>query len=320
MKKIFATMMACVALCNVASAITPAEAYLLVHTELDALPYENRKIEYIQNVSYETFRQYAFAVVDKAFATTNGPNGQITSKMHNEILMDFLLGMAPRDIYRCFTWACAVRLNEKDMDTVDTRFAERFTGKRDLWNNSLSRFFDLYPYFPKTCEVLFKEYDINPLVVNEYRRRPRMDEPYSRDYMAARINRLVGEKSEKFGDLKHWLREFVLKSARMRLRERSQNFVVRRDGSNPLQEVFDRVTACVNAPHQQGLKEFVEEYAPGYKWMDVEYPSDMDVMILVGDILNGKEAIDNHRGELFFCLGAEQYNEFIDRYNGRVQK
>ena len=103
----------------------------------------------------------------------------------------------------------------------------------------------------------------------------------------------------------------------MRLRSRSEGFVVRRDGSNPLQEVFDRAAACVNAPRQQGLKEFIEEYAPGYKWIDVEYPSDMDVMVLVGDILNGKKAIDGNRGILFFCLGADQYNEFVDRYNGR---
>ena len=96
--------------------------------------------------------------------------------------------------------------------------------------------------------------------------------------------------------------------------------MIRRDGSNPLKEVLEQAAACVNEPHQKGLKEFIEEYAPGYKWIDVQYPSDMDVMVLVGDILNGKEAIDGKRGILFFSLGAEQYNEFIDRYNDRNEK
>lgn len=314
MKKIFVALMACVALCNVASAITPTEAYLVVHSGLDELRYDNRKLEYVKNLPYETFRQYTFAVVDKALAITNKMDGHACRK----ILGDVNFGSIPgRNGCRSFVWVCGERLNEKDLDVVDTKFAALFTGKRLMWDGDVPRFFDEYPYFPKTCEVLFKEYDVDKLLVNMYRLTPKHAEEPSPAYLAAQINLLVGQQRDNFGELKNTLRAFVLKTARMRLRERSQGFVVRRDGSNPLQEVFDRAAACINAPHQQGLKEFVEEYAPGYKWIDVDYPSDMDVMVLVGDILNGKQSINQYRGVLFFCLGATQYNEFIDRYNGR---
>lgn len=314
MKKIFAALMACVALCSVASAITPAEAYLVVHSGLDEIQYENRKVEYIKNLPYETFRQYAFAVVDKALASTNKMDGHAC----NKIIFDLSMGTVPgRSVIRSFVWACGERLNEKDLDVVDTKFAGLFAGKRLMWNGDTARFFNEYPYFPKTCEVLFKEYDTDKFLVNMYRLQPKHDEESSPEYLAAQVNFLVGLQRDNFGELKNRLRAFVLKTARMRLRSRSEGFVVRRDGSNPLQEVFDRAAACVNAPHQAGLKEFVEEYAPGYKWVDVDYPSDMDVMVLVGDILNGKQSIDQYRGTLFFSLGAEQYNEFVDRYNGR---
>ena len=314
MKKIFAILMACVALCGVASAITPAEAYLVVHNGLSETK-EGSRLEYIRNVPYETFKQYAFAVVD--MAASNVATNKDTRVQFSKTIFDVLLGVAPLDTPRTFVWMCGERLNEKDLDVVDTRFSEMFKNKQGLYVGDTARFFDEYPYFPKTCEVLFEEYNVNQFDRAISRSRPRHGEDPSLDYLAAKVNRIVGQKSEKFGELKSSLRSFVIKAARMRLRSRSEGFVVRRDGSNPLQEVFDRAAACVNAPHQRGLKEFIEEYAPGFRWIDVEYPSDMDVMVLVGDILNGKKAIDGNRGVLFFCLGADQYNEFVDRYNGR---
>lgn len=313
MKKFFATLMACVALCNIASAINPPEAYLLVHSRLEEIR-KDRQLAYVKNLSYDLFKQYATAVADKICSvTTNTYNG----KPYNELFSDINLGTGPLDTAYTFIWACGEKLTEDDLAELDTRFSELFKGKKLIWANDVPKICDEYPYFPKTSEVLFEEYDIDEFTRSVYRNRPRHGESPTREYMAARINKIVGLQQDKFPELKHWFREFFLKSARMRLRERSQGFVVRRDGSNPLQEVFDRASACVNAPHQVGLKEMIEEYAPGYKWVEVKYPSDMDIMVLVGDILNGKEAIDKHRGTLFFSLGADQYNEFVDRYNNR---
>ena len=308
MKKILATMIALAALCNIASAVTPEEAYLVFHHGLDGIQYDNRKVEYLKELPYDTFKQYAVAVLDKATAITNKNDSGMAL---NKILFD------PK--FNTFLWVCAEKLNEQDIATIDTRFSEFFKGRRALWNGDTPKFFDEYPYFPKTCEVLFEEYDVDEYRVNMYRYTPRHNEDPSCEYLASKINLALGCKERNFDSLKRTLRNFVLKAARMRLHSRSEGFIVRRDGSNPLQEVFDRVAECINAPHQRGLKEFIEEYAPGYKWIDVEYPSDMDVMVLVGDILNGKKPIDEYRSLLFYTLGAEQYNEFIDRYNDRQQ-
>ena len=311
MKKFFATLMACVALCNAAFAITPEEAYILVHSGLNEVKQE-RQVDYIRNLPYDTFKQYATAVVNKMEAVTNNIAQQL-----NTYIFDLRMGAERLDTMRSFLWACGEKLNEKDMDAIDTRISNMFKGKRLIYRGEVFRFCDEYPYFPKTSEVLFEEYDIPELDRNVSRYRPRHNESISREYMAARVNRIIGTHSENFGELKYWLRDFLFKAARMRLQERSEGFVVRRDGSNPLKEIFDHAAACVNAPHQTGLKELIEDYCPGYKWIEVKYPSDIDVMVMVGDILNGKESIEGKRGTLFYSLGAQQYNQFIDRYNGR---
>ena len=316
MKKFFVTLVACMALCNTASAINPTEAYLLVHSGLAEIKYPERQLEYFKNLPYEVVKQYAIAVADKAYAITNN----YAWEMANTVLSDVNFGNTQLDTCRNYMWCCAERLNEQDLDMIDTRFAELFKGKRLIWETNVHLFLSEYAYFPKTCNALIEEYGVSPFVVNIYKNKPRHGEAVSLNYMAARVNYVIGSQSENFGELKFWLREFTVKAARMRLRSRSEGFMIRRDGSNPLKEVLEQVAACVNEPHQKGLKEFIEEYAPGYKWVDVKYPSDMDVMVLVGDILNGKEAIDGKRGILFFSLGEQQYNEFIDRYNDRNEK
>ena len=110
----------------------------------------------------------------------------------------------------------------------------------------------------------------------------------------------------------------VAKPIKRRLRERGISFVGQ-DGGEMVQGAVDALVDAFNAPKLAGLKEWVAEWFPEYKWIDVDdiFMSDEEMAKLCDDIFYGeKDLTDYHAVLILSHLGLDGYNAFVDRYNG----
>ena len=110
------------------------------------------------------------------------------------------------------------------------------------------------------------------------------------------------------------------KPIKRKLRERGISFVVQEGETNPVQEAIDALTAAFNAPKLAGVKEWVAEWFPEYQWIDIDnlFMSDEEIAQLCDDIYYGEKDLTDANAQIILAhLGLEEYNKFIERYNGK---
>ena len=118
------------------------------------------------------------------------------------------------------------------------------------------------------------------------------------------------------------LKRGVLRSAlgivKRSLREHGRTFVVGPDGSNPVQEVLDALSAALNAPKMAGLGAWVAEWCPpGHEWREPSWMSETDVAAFTNALYYGERDFGRlEQTRLCAVLGVEAYNAFVIRYNG----
>ena len=111
----------------------------------------------------------------------------------------------------------------------------------------------------------------------------------------------------------------VGKDLRRHLRSKGKRIVVGPDGIDPCKEYLDGVTSALNAPRYEGLSNAlsrcgIDIYVPvRYRAaLDGESLARQTNAIFVGELGFTKE----RQFKLRFALGLEEYNKFVERYNG----
>lgn len=108
----------------------------------------------------------------------------------------------------------------------------------------------------------------------------------------------------------------VQKDIKRKMREKGLSFVAK-DGSNPIQDEVDALTAAFNAPRHAGVKEWFAKWYPEYTWIDSAQATDAEVSAYKDAVFNGEKAFDKiAQSKLRFYLGVEEYNRFVKLYNG----
>ena len=191
-----------------------------------------------------------------------------------------------------------------------------------------------WAYFPKTCERLAAlrtaQDPSAKFRYNKYRYSTKHGERLSLEWRAAAFNEQIGT----FGDLsstRQALINVAIPAVRTTLRRNGESFVQKRDDTfNPLEGALTQLSRLVNCPKQEditqpvgqptrSLKEWFKVYVPNYVWVDVPYEDDLTISKLQSDILSGAIPFDQTlQRKLFYHLGAERYNAFVDEYNGKT--
>lgn len=123
------------------------------------------------------------------------------------------------------------------------------------------------------------------------------------------------------GDDLDSLKKDVLRSAlkimKRALRQKGISFVVAPDGSNPMQTAVNGLSAALNSGKMSGVKEWIDEWAPGSDWTPPVWDSDESVNSTMESVFFG-DVDFSRRVQFRLCavLGVTEYNKFVDRYNG----
>lgn len=123
------------------------------------------------------------------------------------------------------------------------------------------------------------------------------------------------------GDDLDSLKKDVLRSAlkimKRALRQKGISFVVAPDGSNPMQTAVNGLSAALNSGKMSGVKEWIDEWAPGSEWTAPVWDSDESVNSTMESVFFG-DVDFSRRVQFRLCavLGVTEYNKFVDRYNG----
>lgn len=105
------------------------------------------------------------------------------------------------------------------------------------------------------------------------------------------------------------------KTIRRRLRDLGRPIVIK-DGVNPVQDAIDELSAALNAPRFSGLKEWIAEWFPDYRWIEVKWMSDEELLKFKDDIFYGDiEFGAANRFILRSHLGVDAYNDFVKKFN-----
>lgn len=105
------------------------------------------------------------------------------------------------------------------------------------------------------------------------------------------------------------------KTIRRRLRDLGRPIVIK-DGVNPVQDAIDELSAALNAPRFSGLKEWIAEWFPDYRWIEVKWMSDEELSKFKDDIFYGDiEFGAANRVILRSHLGVDAYNDFVKKFN-----
>lgn len=100
------------------------------------------------------------------------------------------------------------------------------------------------------------------------------------------------------------------------IREKGGSFIVGADGVNPVQSAIDSLSAALNRPRMQGLKEWVAEWYPNHAWIEPPWMSEESLNKLMDDVFYGQvDFCQKVQYVLRANLGVEGYNEFIKKYN-----
>ena len=144
--------------------------------------------------------------------------------------------------------------------------------------------------------------------------------------LTERINRLVNYKLigflsiDKTSSQIKYITSNLVKPIKRKLRERGISFVVEEGEANPVQEAIDALTTAFQTPKLAGVKEWVAEWFPEYQWIDLDdlLKSDEEIAQLCDDIYYGEKDLAGANAQIILThLGLEEYNKFIERYNGK---
>lgn len=92
--------------------------------------------------------------------------------------------------------------------------------------------------------------------------------------------------------------------------------IVAKDGSNPVQDEVDALTAALNAPRYAGVKEWFAKWYPEYEWIDAAWETDEEIAELKDKVYNGDiEFSAVVQDKLRANLGVAEYNKFVQEYN-----
>lgn len=106
------------------------------------------------------------------------------------------------------------------------------------------------------------------------------------------------------------------KALKKLIREKGGSFLVGADGKNPVQEAMDSLSAAINRPRMQGLREWVAEWYPDHVWTEPSWMSEEDLKKLMDDVFYGQTDFNwRVQSVLRANLGLDGYNEFIQKYN-----
>lgn len=109
----------------------------------------------------------------------------------------------------------------------------------------------------------------------------------------------------------------AVKQVKRRIREKGESFIVPAGGANPVQKALNDLSVALNAPKMSGLETWVAEWCPGHRWIPLQWMNDADFAKLKDDVYYGSvEFTDVIKVRLCTHLGVDQYNEFVERYNG----
>lgn len=108
--------------------------------------------------------------------------------------------------------------------------------------------------------------------------------------------------------------ELASKDMRRKMRDKG---IVAGDSGNPIQEELDKLVDAFNAPRFAGVKKWFAKWYPEYTWIDSESMSDKEVAALKDDVAKGGTPFGVRvQNTLRFYLGVEEYNKFVQLYNG----
>lgn len=192
-------------------------------------------------------------------------------------------------------------------------------------------YYSIYAAFPLTVEKYYSnfpsEYNKNRVMLSIYRNNLK-DGIYSQSDLkispAEEINLFVEDAAKYMGLNSDYLKMRMnkcitgaVKSIKRQLRKEGKTFVVDNDSQNPVQIAIDELTQALQAPRCQGTKEWVARWCPDYQWIDINYwLSDEELEKLKDDVFYGEKDLDRFNSSLlFFNLGVDEYNKFIELYN-----
>lgn len=107
----------------------------------------------------------------------------------------------------------------------------------------------------------------------------------------------------------------AMKDLKRRIRSKGMP-IVAKDGSNPVQDEIDALTAALNAPRYAGVKEWFAKWYPEYEWIDAVWETDEEIAELKDKVYNGDiEFSTSVQDKLRANLGVAEYNKFVQEYN-----
>lgn len=114
----------------------------------------------------------------------------------------------------------------------------------------------------------------------------------------------------------YWVLISAPKALKKLIRKKGRSFLVGVDGRNPIQDAIDSLSAALNRPRMQGLKEWVAEWYPEYVWTEPVWMSEDRLKKLMDDIYFGQIEFNAwYQNILRANLGLEGYNEFVKKFN-----
>lgn len=317
MKKIIALIALLVA--GSSQAITPAQAAKQVNDIYST------DVKAVTNIAANVWYAYMMSNVEQV--NTNGWGPFIWSRGVRDARNDWM-----REEFSPF-YQAAEKLTAEQIAQIDEAFNSTTNNVlKDIWGVKALLF--EWAYFPKTCErvaaLRIAQSPNAKFWYNRYRYGTKHGERPSLEQRAAAFN----EQIATFGDLystRQALINVAIPAVRTTLRRNGESFVQKRDDTfNPLEGALNQLCRLVNCPKQEditqpvgqptrNLKEWFKVYVPNYVWVDVPYEDDLTISNLKSDILSGLIPFDPAaQRKLFYHLGAERYNAFVDEYNGQT--
>lgn len=112
------------------------------------------------------------------------------------------------------------------------------------------------------------------------------------------------------------VREYT-RQVKVHLRDIGKSFVTTDDGTNPMETYLKTIETSLNSPYWNGLEKAFSDIGVQITFDRSSFPTGQDLeeyldKVLIDD-LNIKNAVVGNT--LKFCLGSEEYNKFVNKYN-----
>lgn len=277
-----------------------------------------------------TFGRTAKEIVDKLndSKTTSEYRNGITTQEWKDVF-DYYILTTTNDVpvdSPFVNFGIIMLYNKKDFNTLS-----EYDGKLARANFA-SRYFEKYIAIPNMVEVYFNAtnipYNKHPLLTQIVRQKKTGSQLWKQISFEEYVNAYaeffaVNWGFEKFNTINFWkdntmkLAIFPLKRA---MRQQGKSFVSG-DGKNPLQDELDALSAALNAPKFNGLKEWFAKWFPTYQWHDITFMTDAQVKELQDKVFYGEIPFSIRiKSILLVHLGVDAFNEFVTQYNGSNSK